>query len=77
MNKERTEEMGELLRKTHNGVIEKAPKILRPASVGFAIGAGLEHNFLVFGLSLAVGAGSALILESRRRAVKRHQEKSV
>ena len=71
VERERQNRIRKFLGKVHNEVIENAPRVLRPTSFGFAAASGLERNFIVLGLSLAVGTGSWLILEGRRRAAKK------
>ncbi len=54
-------------------VVKNAPRVLRPAGLGFGLAALTDHNWPVVGLSFGTAAGSALILEVRRRSEKRQK----
>ena len=54
-------------------VVDVAPKILRPAGIGFGLAAlTVDQNWPVVALSFGVSAGSAAVLELRKRVTKRN-----
>ena len=61
--------VGRTVGRLNDGVVEKAPRLLRPLGIGFGLGVlTVDQNWFVAVLSFTTAGGAELMLELKKRA---------